>query len=87
MEISKEIKKKENYSIKEVLLIILLAIIIILIGLIVINQAIEWRYKYQLLSSPCNLCRELNPELENCFTKKEIINGNEFNLTFNFTYP
>lgn len=56
-----------------------LALIIIgtiALGLLLVNQFLEYQYNIQLLGNPCNLCEKINPEFE--VVPKEV-----FNLTIN----
>jgi hypothetical protein len=73
--------KTKSYSLKDKLLMALIIIGVIALGLFVLNQFISWRYKALLLQTPCDICRELNPSVENCFTEIEKgINKNQFKL-------
>lgn len=58
-------KEKINYWLKQSLLFIL----VIAIGLLAINQALGFFYKTQFLATPCNLCGQLNPEVDACIKK------------------
>lgn len=40
---------------------------VLLIGFFALNQYLEFRYSVVLLSTPCTVCRNLNPEVEECF--------------------
>lgn len=44
--------------------LIFIIILIVSLGLFSINQFLGWYYKMELLNSPCDLCVELNPDLE-----------------------
>jgi len=66
---------------------ILIIILILSLGMLAVNQFLGFRYKSRFLASPCNLCEELNPHLENCFEEssylpnyKEKINLSRFNF-------
>lgn len=37
------------------------------VGLFCVNQYLEFRYSAYLLNTPCAVCRELNPQVEECF--------------------
>ena len=37
------------------------------LGLFCANQYLAYRYSAELLTTPCDLCRELNPQFEECF--------------------
>ncbi len=56
------------YSIAKLCLII---IIVITLSLLAINQFFGWFYKMELLLSPCDLCKEQNPNFE--FRKGPLI--------------
>ena len=56
--------QKKIYENKEIIDIIKFAIIILIViglGLLVVNQTLQYFYKAQFLKSPCSLCKELNP--------------------------
>jgi len=63
--------------------------IVVGLGLFCVNQYMEFRYSAYLLSTPCDLCRELNPQVDGCFynmidnPNKNIknINISKINLT------
>ena len=40
--------------------------VVLLIGFFSLNQFIEYRYKAVFLSTPCELCLELNEKIELC---------------------
>jgi hypothetical protein len=63
---------------------ILIILLVVGAGLFAINQYLDYRYKSVFLSSPCVLCKEVNPELE-CFKIKEKENSYTYiNTTFQF---
>ena len=41
--------------------------VVVGLGLFCLNQYLAFRYSAELLSTPCDLCRELNPQVEDCF--------------------
>ena len=45
---------------------ILIAVAICAIGLFIVNQFYQWQYANEFLQTPCDLCSELNPRLEDC---------------------
>jgi len=45
---------------------------VIAVGMLAINQTLGFIYKAHFLKSPCDLCGQLNPEVESC-----IINLNK----------
>ena len=46
---------------------ILIIIVVIAIGIFIVNQTINIMYKSKLIQQPCELCRELNPQFDQCF--------------------
>lgn len=70
---------------KSKLLLALIIIAVVALGLLSLNQFLSFRFKAQLLGSPCNLCLELNPNLENCFTSVENNKINNNRIVFNLT--
>ena len=67
---------------KEIIQRVILILIVIGIGLFVINQVLSYYYKSQFLLTPCELCLEINNNLELC---QKINNINEINLS-NITF-
>jgi hypothetical protein len=63
---------KEKLTNLDIAKYILVALIIISLGLFSINQLISYRYKVEFIKTPCDLCRKLNPHLENCFVDYSI---------------
>ena len=58
---------KPHSSLRDLLLNVLVIVIVLAIGLLCINLYMSFRYKAEFLSTPCNLCLELNPLLNGCF--------------------
>lgn len=86
------------HNLKDLVLTCLIIIGVVAFGLVAINQFLELRYKAELLSTPCDLCLELNPRLEGCFDKAltvtvdkatgEIVNNKIINsFEINFSEP
>ena len=52
-------------------------LVVCVLGLLAVNQFLEYRYKSEFLQMPCNLCFKFNPNvkefIENC-QGQEIIN-------------
>ena len=69
----KIIDELKQYNVKEWLYLLLIIAVVVTIGLVGINQYLSYRFKAELLSTPCDLCRTLNPQFEECFHK--IIEG------------
>ena len=67
----------KSYSLKEILLLVLIVIGVVAFGLLAMNQFISWRYKNIFLQTPCQLCEELNPHLKDCFEDVSIIYTDE----------
>lgn len=44
-----------------------IVIIIVACGLVSLNAFLEFKYKAELLDTPCELCVKLNPEWERCY--------------------
>jgi len=45
------------------------------------NQYMEFRYGAILLSTPCDVCRTMNPEVEDCFHYTiGVENNNPYNI-------
>ena len=55
------------HNLKDLVLTSLIIIGVVALGLVAVNQFLELRYKATFLSTPCDLCRELNPRLDVCF--------------------
>jgi len=41
--------------------------IVMSLGLFSVNQYLAYRYKAEFLTTPCDLCKTLNPAVEECF--------------------
>ena len=52
---------------------LVLILLIVLIGTLAVNQALEFHYKAVFLKTPCQLCRDLNPDVANCLTREGTI--------------
>lgn len=63
-------------------LAILIFIGVIALGALAVNQTLGYIYKSQFLQTPCTLCVELNPHLEECFTEESNYVAND-TLEFN----
>ena len=73
---------KENHKKITYLKVILIVISILALGMLAVNQTLDYFYKTQFLKQPCELCIELNPQLSECFNTPKIkIPGTTFNLT------
>jgi len=72
-------KDKRVHDIAKFIIIIL---IVLILGLIAVNQTLEYFYRSKFLQSPCSLCKELNQE-------KQIpyIYNISNNQIINFTEP
>jgi len=58
---------------------IIVILIVVGLGLFALNQTLGYIYKAQFLNSPCDLCRELNPEVDICLTEKVPAYDHSFN--------
>jgi hypothetical protein len=77
----KNIKERENKtSFYPPLLNILIIVIIIAVGLFAINQYLNYKFKAQLLNSPCELCYNQNENIQKCFKENNFL-YQEINLT------
>jgi hypothetical protein len=59
---------------KDWLKLLALVSVVVLLGMLAVNQSLEFFYRAELLKSPCKLCWELNPGVESCIqelNKKE----------------
>lgn len=55
-----------------VLQTILLICLVVFFGLLSVNQYYKFRYKMIFLQTPCDVCVDLNPQLESCFEDTTI---------------
>ena len=62
-----------NPKIKEKLRTIRLILFILLLLLGILVLFVEWRYRAVFLSSPCELCVDLNPQYLECFNYAGLI--------------
>ena len=63
-------------KIKDIGLTILVALLVVVAGLAAVNYFLEFRYKAVFLSTPCQLCSDLNPTVSECLSTKTIIEIN-----------
>jgi hypothetical protein len=75
------------YSIARFVFIILL---VAAVGIFLINQALEYRYKSEFLQTPCKLCQDLNPNQSNCIDgcfkyRIEVAGNNLMNKEINYS--
>jgi len=56
----------------DILKYILVVVFILAFGLAAFNQFIQFRYYNELIAGPCQLCSQLNPELNNCFYQRQV---------------
>lgn len=45
-------------------------LIIVVLLLLAVNQYYDWHYHNRFLQTPCGLCFELNPDVQNAFKEK-----------------
>jgi len=51
--------------------------LVVAVGMVAVNQSLEFYYKAEFLKAPCSLCLELNPEVsEQCFIREERLYPN-----------
>lgn len=82
VEVIKE-KQKNPIAIAKTTIMFLIPIVL---GLIIINQYMDYRFKNEFLLSPCELCKELNPHLDSCFKQaSNIYTDVDGNLIINIT--
>lgn len=86
----KEQKRVRDFRYYLVQVLILLAVVAL--GLLVVNQVLEYRYKSVFLQTPCNVCKDLNANqsicIDNCFKYRIEAGDNSpsFNIKeINFT--
>ena len=65
-----------DYTLKDLFVFILVLLITIGVGLFIFNGVIDWRYKQELLMTPCQLCE--NIKMSNSY----FLNLSELNITF-----
>jgi predicted nucleic acid-binding Zn ribbon protein len=86
--VKEEVKeRKRNKDLHYYLVQALVILAVVALGLLVVNQALEYRYKSVFLQQPCSVCKDLNPKvahcLDNCFTNR-IFTGD---IIINFSTP
>jgi hypothetical protein len=67
---------------KKTLILALIIIGVVALGLLAVNQALEFTYRSQFLQAPCQLCRELNPDVDHCFNQPIPINQYDGGITW-----
>lgn len=43
-----------------------LIFLVVALGMLAVNQSLEFYYRAEFLKAPCSLCAELNPDVEVC---------------------
>jgi hypothetical protein len=51
---------------KDLIKILFWIVLVVAIGMLAVNQTLGFFYKAYFLKQPCDLCAELNPEVEEC---------------------
>ncbi len=69
----REREKKETTAPSSYLVTAIIIIGVVALGLLALNQFIEFRFKAEFLSSPCSLCMKLNPHLDKCLAQESTI--------------
>lgn len=63
---TKEKNESESIGLFALLRFVLIIIGVLAFGFLLINQALGFFGKIHFLKSPCDLCGELNPEVQSC---------------------
>lgn len=86
--------KPKSTILMDILKYIVVILLIVLLGVFVMNQVIEYRYKAIFLLTPCELCTKLNPQFKDCFSFKYeygnqpyAYNETQMHNLFNITLP
>ena len=58
--------RKEKNGARDLLLILLWITLVCALGFFALNQSFKFFYGIHLLKSPCDLCAELNPGVQDC---------------------
>lgn len=69
MEQSNLEERKEKPTLWQKLRFILIIIGVLALGFVALNQGMGFFYKIQFLKSPCQLCAELNPPVQECIDR------------------
>lgn len=68
-----------NRTLKDWLVLVCWILGVVALGMIAINQTLEYNYKMEFLKAPCKLCLELNPEVSGqCFIQEERLYPNGY---------
>lgn len=62
-------EKSEKKTIWNFLKFLLIIVAVVSLGLLAVNQALTFFYKAAFLKTPCELCGDLNPEVEECINR------------------
>ena len=61
-----------NRSLKEWLVLLFWVALVVALGMVAVNQTLDFYYKAEFLKAPCKLCLELNPGVsQQCFIKED----------------
>lgn len=75
------IQKREK--IKGIGTFIIIILLVLSLGLIAVNQGLEYFYRSEFLQNPCDLCKKLNPERN----QNQYIYKINLSQEINFTKP
>ena len=65
---------KKEYSKKAIAFFMFCIALGIVLGLVFLNQIIEFKYKSDVIKDPCGVCVEQNPHLESCLKEFTLFN-------------
>ena len=77
-------------KVNEVLKTILIIVAVVAVGMFAVNQTLGFFYKAEFLQTPCELCEELNPHLEECFnieSIEQVTVGPSFDINIDLSQP
>jgi len=78
-----KLKGITDTSTKDKLQLGIMILIIIVLGLLAVNQYLGFRYKAELLQTPCQLCTQLNPNIIILPKDQLPLNSEPFNINPN----
>jgi len=75
---------EEDNKIKNWVRTMIIILLVIWLGMFAVNQVLTYYYKAEFLKAPCQLCRDLNPDVDICLTEagrtRSYFNGSGWSI-------
>lgn len=61
---------EKRMGLKDLLVILFWIVLVVGLGMLAVNQSLEFYYRAHFLRAPCDLCADLNPGVKDCIDFK-----------------